>query len=302
VSRPIRAPRRVGALPLGVRRVLVLGGDHADAAALRERVVQAGGVAAVNVTLSVTDVVCLDGWETDRRIRRIERLGLPVQTVDDFLSHLDTLGALLPVSTGPIGSATLVDAVRQAGVDGEDEPLEAIERVLARGAVVDLPPRRSRQDWTVTATWDWYSPGEVDLVAFLLGGDERVESDEDMVFYNQPQSADGSVALQVDGPAEQAIALELNDVPPSVRRVVIAAALDGEGTFGDVGPVAIAAQGADGRVLLRATLDAATTERTLLLAEIYRRGDIWRFRAVGQGYNHGLAKLATSYGVIVDAG
>lgn len=34
-----------------------------------------------------------------------------------------------------------------------------------------------------------------------------------------------------------------------------------------------------------------------LLAEIYRRGHVWRFRAVGQGYDHGLAGLARDYGV-----
>lgn len=39
------------------------------------------------------------------------------------------------------------------------------------------------------------------------------------------------------------------------------------------------------------------TERTMLLAEIYRRGPIWRLRAVGQGYDHGLDALARGYGV-----
>jgi DNA polymerase-3 subunit epsilon len=50
------------------------------------------------------------------------------------------------------------------------------------------------------------------------------------------------------------------------------------------------------------TLDAATTERTVLLAEIYRRNGLWRLRAVGQGYDAGLAELATRYGVAVDPG
>ncbi len=49
-------------------------------------------------------------------------------------------------------------------------------------------------------------------------------------------------------------------------------------------------------------LDAATTERTLLLAEIYRRRSGWRLRAVGQGYDDGLAELATRHGVVVDDG
>jgi DNA polymerase III subunit epsilon len=45
---------------------------------------------------------------------------------------------------------------------------------------------------------------------------------------------------------------------------------------------------------------AATTERSLLLAHIYRRDGRWRLRAIGQGYDHGLADLATLHGVTVD--
>lgn len=37
----------------------------------------------------------------------------------------------------------------------------------------------------------------------------------------------------------------------------------------------------------------------MLLAEIYRRGPVWRLRAIGQGYDHGLAELARGYGVDV---
>ncbi|MFD7945169.1 exonuclease domain-containing protein, partial [Streptomyces sp. NPDC059744] len=64
--------------PLVGRRVLVLGGVHADAAAARTRVVELGGSAAVNLSASVTDVVLLPAGENDRRIHRITALALPV--------------------------------------------------------------------------------------------------------------------------------------------------------------------------------------------------------------------------------
>ncbi len=80
--------------------------------------------------------------------------------------------------------------------------------------------------------------------------------------------------------------------------MVIAAAIDGNPSFGDVGAVQVAAApGNSAAPLTHATLDAATSERTLLLAELYRRGPLWRFRAVGQGYDHGLDVLARGYGV-----
>jgi DNA polymerase-3 subunit epsilon len=36
-----------------------------------------------------------------------------------------------------------------------------------------------------------------------------------------------------------------------------------------------------------------------LLAEIYRRNGTWRLRAIGQGYDDGLAELAIRHGVTV---
>ncbi len=58
-----------------------------------------------------------------------------------------------------------------------------------------------------------------------------------------------------------------------------------------------AGPGTSAAPLVQATLDAATTERTMLLTELYRRGPLWRLRTVGQGYDHGLATLARGYGV-----
>ncbi|WP_432421120.1 TerD family protein [Nocardia cyriacigeorgica] len=107
-----------------------------------------------------------------------------------------------------------------------------------------------------------------------------------------------------DGPNEQVIEIVLDALPAPCVRIVIAAAIGGSDiTFGEVGPIEVqAAAGNESAVFARATLDAATAERTLILAEIYRRGDSWRLRAVGQGYPTGLIELAGRYEVDVDGG
>lgn len=46
--------------------------------------------------------------------------------------------------------------------------------------------------------------------------------------------------------------------------------------------------------------DFGARETVVVLAELYRRGDAWKVRAVGQGYASGLAGLATDYGVDID--
>ncbi|MEU0432055.1 hypothetical protein ABZ153_10535 [Streptomyces sp. NPDC006290] len=45
-------------------------------------------------------------------------------------------------------------------------------------------------------------------------------------------------------------------------------------------------QGAAERAVAQAGLDAATTDRTPLLAQLFRRGPVWRVREVGQVYDH----------------
>ncbi|WP_217168134.1 TerD family protein [Streptomyces sp. AC512_CC834] len=266
--------------PLSGRRVLVLGGTHPDAVAARTRVVELGGAAAINLSAGVTDVVVLDGGRADRRLPRITALLLPTY---------DAAWLVAPVVTETPGAGRR----------------RAAAHVLPRGGVVDLPLPDGREPahrWTVTASWAQQTACEIDVVAFVLDGDDQVSFDEDFVFYGAPENPGGTVRLLSDGPTEQTVGVDLAALPPSARRVVVAAAIDGSPTFGDVGALHIVSgPGSSAAALAQATLDAATTERTMLLAEIYRRGRSWRLRAVGQGYDHGLGALARGYGVDVVA-
>ncbi|MEV5453022.1 TerD family protein [Streptomyces sp. NPDC052535] len=264
--------------PLTGRRVLVLGGTHPDAVAARTRVVELGGAAAINLSAGVTDVAVLDGGHGDRRLARITALLLPVH---------DAAWLVAPVVTEAAGA-------------GEGR---AAAHVLPRGGVVDLPLPKGRgpaDRWTVTASWAQQTACEIDVVAFVLDEDEQVSFDEDFVFYGAPENPGGTVRLLSDGPTEQTVSVDLATLPPSARKVVVAAAIDGSPAFGDVGALHIVSgPGTSAAALAQATLDAATTERTMLLAEIYRRGESWRLRAVGQGYDHDLGALARGYGVDV---
>lgn len=260
------------------RRVLVLGGGHEEAAEARARALYMGASAAVNLSASVSDVVVLPGGETDRRMGRIATLGLPVHA-DDWL--------LAPTS------AMVTALVRGATGSRQDEAA-----VLVRGAVLDLSD--SGEAWTVSAAWRQQAPCDVDVVAFAVDAHEQVQGDEDFVFYGAPEHPDGTVRLATDGPTEQVVTADLARLPLEVRRVVVAAAIDGAATFADVGAMEITATcGIGAAPAARATLDGATTERTMILAELYRRGEGWRLRVVGQGYDHSLDDLARGYGVDV---
>jgi DNA polymerase III subunit epsilon len=284
-----RTPRVVTRGPLHGRRVLVLGGTHPQAAAVRTEVGALGGAAAVNLSAGVTDVILMAGGETDRRLARIREAGLPLHRGGVALGI--TLPAPCP-DAGEVGSGYVGRHRSEAA--GAGVP------VLPRGAVVDLPDEGV---WTVNVAWRADAPAggtDVDVVAFLVDADERVIADEDFVFYNAPVSEHGAVAMAADGDSEQSIRVDLDLVSDQHSKIIIAAALGGDATFGTLGAVTLSVDG-DAATAATSTLDAATTERTMLLAEIYRRDGSWRLRAIGQGYDDGLAELATRHGVVVDS-
>ncbi|MER5768282.1 TerD family protein [Streptomyces sp. NPDC001985] len=162
----------------------------------------------------------------------------------------------------------------------------------------------------VRAVLRW-TPGaglpDVDASALLLGPDARVRSDEDFVFYNQPRHPSGLVRRlskkQVGEELTDAVEADLAALDGSVDQVVLAASSDGD-TFRNVRDLRIliydAARG-DGEPLAVFDVRAETGEETAIICgELYRRGDRWKFRAVGQGYPTGLVGLATDFGISVD--
>ncbi|MDX3078478.1 VWA domain-containing protein [Streptomyces sp. MI02-7b] len=172
---------------------------------------------------------------------------------------------------------------------------------LRKGANLPVPVP------AVRAVLDW-SPGpgvpDVDASALLLTADGRVRSDGDLVFYNQP--VHGSEAVRhvgkQAGPAQatDALDVDLARVEPAVERIVLCASADG-GTFGQVPGLRLRLLDArNGAEIARFDM-RAETETAFVGGELYRRGGVWKFRAVGQGYASGLAGLATDFGITVDA-
>lgn len=162
----------------------------------------------------------------------------------------------------------------------------------------------------VRAVLRW-TPGagvpDVDASALLLGASGRVRSDEDFVFYNQPRHPSGLVRRlpkrSAAGGLTDTIEADLSALDPSVDQVVIAASCD-EAAFEQVRDLRISlydSASADGDPLAVFDVRAETGEETAIICgELYRRGDGWKFRAVGQGYPTGLVGLATAFGISVD--
>lgn len=179
-------------------------------------------------------------------------------------------------------------------------------REMSKGANVALS-ELSEEVGSVVAGLSWYSPtgdGDADVSVLLLNADGKVRSDADFFFYNNPAAADGSVQLLNTAPAgsgsEDRISLDLSAVPADVERVVLAASRYGGACFGDLEDLRMTLTDHTGNLLLSFTIADATVESAFVFGELYRRDGQWKFRAVGQGYESGLAGLATDFGIDVD--
>ncbi|GAA0435926.1 TerD family protein [Streptomyces luteireticuli] len=167
---------------------------------------------------------------------------------------------------------------------------------------LEAPAVRAVLRWTP-------GPGvpDVDASALLLGDDGRVRSDEDFVFYNQPRHPSGLVRhlpkKRLTEGLTDSIETDLAALDGSVRRVVLAASADG-GPFGLVEDLCVllydtAAPG--GEAVARFDVRPETGDETAMICgELYRRGEGWKFRALGQGYASGLVGLATEFGISVE--
>ncbi|MCX5014209.1 TerD family protein [Streptomyces sp. NBC_00555] len=176
---------------------------------------------------------------------------------------------------------------------------------IPKGANVSLTAL-SEDAGSVVVSLSWTSAsgaGDADVSVLLLDGNGKIRSENDFYFYNNPAAADGSVQLLGKAPTdsgdEDRISVDLTAVPEGVARIVVAASQYGGARFGDLDDLRMTVADRSGEPLVGFSIDDAGAETAFIFGELYRRGEEWKFRAVGQGYETGLAGLATDFGIDV---
>lgn len=185
---------------------------------------------------------------------------------------------------------------------------------LAKGGNVSL----SKEAPNLTAVtiglgWDVRSTtgGDFDLDASAIGvgTDKKSVGDLFFVFYNNLRSPDGAIEHTGDNRTgegegdDESIDVDLTALSPEVDAIVFPVSIHDADALGqNFGQVINAfirvVDRADGRELARFDLtEDASTETAMVFGELYRRGQEWKFRAIGQGYASGLAGIVRDYGI-----
>ncbi|PKT67324.1 tetratricopeptide repeat protein [Streptomyces populi] len=207
--------------------------------------------------------------------------------------------APVPAAVPPMPTAPPTVAAPAATQSAETQTLHLV------AGQNTLLPAHAIQDLLISFT---AAGTPADLTLLLTGPDGKVASDDDFVFYNQPQIADGACRLlpeqTADGRRAGQATVALARLPEQTRRVVISINMDVEtGAACDelVAPV-LTVEAGNQTWTFEPQRDPEI--KAMIVVEFYRHSlagqEVWKLRAVGQGWADGLAGLARDYGVTVD--
>lgn len=146
---------------------------------------------------------------------------------------------------------------------------------------------------------------DLDASVFMLNEEGIVKTvNDDFVFYHNKESLGGAVKHEGDNRigGGETIHVDLEKIPAYVQKLVFVVTIDeakerGQ-TFGQVDGAAIVLGDTQGTSEWRFDLsEDASMETAMLFAELYRHNGEWKYKAVGQGHNEGLAYFCRQYGL-----
>lgn len=188
---------------------------------------------------------------------------------------------------------------------------------LSKGQRIDLTKTNPGLKRAVIGLgWDTnkYQGGhdfDLDASAFLVDANDKCVNDQDFIFYNNLSHPSESVIHtgdnltgEGDGDDEQLI-VDFSKIPSNVHKIGITVTIhDADMRHQNFGQVSNAfvrlLDDASDNELLRFDLgEDFSIETAVVVCELYRNGNEWKFNAIGSGFSGGLADLCRNYGLQV---
>ncbi|MFI6438837.1 TerD family protein [Streptomyces sp. NPDC050759] len=136
-----------------------------------------------------------------------------------------------------------------------------------------------------------------DISCFGLDADERLSDDRYFIFFNQPKSPEDSIQLLgAQSGDTESFRVTLDQIPSQIQKLSFTATIDGAGQMSQIAPGYLRIV-AGGEEVARYSFDGSefSTERAVMVGDLYLK-DVWRFAAVGQGFDGGLDALLKNFG------
>ena len=150
---------------------------------------------------------------------------------------------------------------------------------------------------------------DLDASAFMLGSNKKIPNDNYFIFYNNPKSPDGAVEStgddttggNSDGGDDETLNVDLQKVDSSIQEILFVATIykadERKQNFGQVRNSYIRIYNSiTNEEIARYDLDEDFSMETAVeFGRLYRRGEEWKFEAMGIGNKGGLQALVNKY-------
>lgn len=148
---------------------------------------------------------------------------------------------------------------------------------------------------------------DLDASVFMLGANGKIPNDKYFIFYNNLKSVDGSVEHLGDNLTgggngdDETVKIDLDKVSNDITDIVFVVSIyDAEArkqNFGQVRNSFIRIYDpVTNNVIAKYDLEEDfSSEKSIEFGRLYKKDGEWRFQAVGQGYNDGLAGFTKKY-------
>ncbi len=189
---------------------------------------------------------------------------------------------------------------------------------LSKGQKVDLTKKNPNLNnvivgigWDINQHASKYS-FDLDASAFLLNNFSKANNEDDFIFYNNPKGGQGAIIHSGDNKTgvgsgdDEQITINLPSVPLNIEKIAftitINDAKERQQNFGQISNSYIRIIDADtSEVILCYELGRDfSIETAIVVAELYRYNNEWKFNAVGSGFQGGLPALCNMFGIEVE--
>lgn len=133
---------------------------------------------------------------------------------------------------------------------------------------------------------------ELDTSCFGLDNEGKLSDEQFFIFYNQTNAPNDAIVME----DATHFLIDLTKLPSTITKLVFVMTIDGDRAMNALADSTLSiSSGSDGATYTFSGEDF-TSEKAIIMAEIYNKDNTWRVSAVGSGFFGGLDALLISFG------
>jgi stress response protein SCP2 len=172
-------------------------------------------------------------------------------------------------------------------------------REVSKGEKISLNKISSSNFFVIDINYNSPSDYEVDSTVLMLSERNKLEEEDNFIFYNNPISECKSVEIIDSEIVKKRINVFLDRIPNNISRLMFVSTIDNgdelNKRFINIKDLSIRLSDNNSQ-LLNYSINGLDKETAVILIEIYKHNNEWKFQATGNGFNSGLDAILREYG------